>query len=52
MITQLSIDADRLYDALTELGRIGAYTDEPTGLVGVRRLALHACASRPSANCK
>jgi N-carbamoyl-L-amino-acid hydrolase len=37
---RLSIDADRLYDALTELGRIGAYTDEPTGLVGVRRLAL------------
>jgi N-carbamoyl-L-amino-acid hydrolase len=39
-VTNPSINADRLYAALEELGRIGAYTDEPTGLVGVRRLAL------------
>lgn len=36
----LSINADRLYDSLEELGKIGAYTDEETSLVGVRRLAL------------
>jgi len=36
----LSIDAGRLYGALAELGRIGAYTDDSTGLVGVCRLAL------------
>ena len=35
-----SIDGARLYAALEELGRIGAYQDEATGLVGVRRLAL------------
>ena len=36
----ISINADRLDDALATLGQIGAYTDEPTDLVGVRRLAL------------
>jgi N-carbamoyl-L-amino-acid hydrolase len=36
----LTIDRDRLYAELDALGRIGAYTDERTGLVGVNRLAL------------
>ena len=36
----LSINAERLAEALEALGAIGAYTDEPTGLIGVRRLAL------------
>jgi N-carbamoyl-L-amino-acid hydrolase len=36
----LSIDAQRLYAALDELGRIGAYADGASGLVGVRRPAL------------
>lgn len=40
MSAQLSIDPDRLYASLSALGRIGAYTDERTGLVGVNRLAL------------
>ena len=40
MTRTLSIETDRLYETLTELGRIGAYDDEPTGLVGVRRPAL------------
>ncbi|MBI5361793.1 MAG: M20 family metallo-hydrolase [Planctomycetes bacterium] len=40
--TRLSIDADRLYASLDALGRIGAYQDEHSGLVGVRRLALTA----------
>lgn len=40
--TRLSIDADRLYASLDALGRIGAYHDEPSGLTGVRRLALTA----------
>lgn len=35
-----SIDAARLQASLQELGRVGAYTDERTGLVGVNRLAL------------
>lgn len=41
-VTRLSIDADRLYASLEALGKIGAYTDETSGLVGVRRLALTA----------
>ena len=40
MSTSLSINADRLYDAIETLGRIGAYRDETTGLTGVCRLAL------------
>lgn len=40
MTDRLSIDGKRLTAALEELGRIGAYTDDATGLVGVRRLAL------------
>lgn len=36
----LQIDGDRLWNALSALGEIGAYLDEETGLVGVRRLAL------------
>ncbi len=39
-MTNPSVDADRLYQSLDELGRIGAFEDETTGLVGVRRLAL------------
>jgi N-carbamoyl-L-amino-acid hydrolase len=42
MKTQIKIDAERLYASLAELGRVGAYTDESTGLVGVNRLALTA----------
>lgn len=38
----MRIDADRLYRSLDELGSIGAYTDERTGLRGVNRLALTA----------
>ena len=38
----MNIDADRLYAALEALGRIGAYRDERTGLMGVNRLALTA----------
>jgi len=34
------IDSQRLYQSLEELGRIGAYLDEETGLTGVCRLAL------------
>jgi len=37
---KLSIDADRLWRSLMELGEVGAYKDERTGLVGVNRLAL------------
>ncbi len=40
--TALSIDANRLYDALDALGRVGAYDDPYTGLRGVCRLALTA----------
>lgn len=36
----MKIDPDRLYAELDTLGRIGAYTDTRTGLVGVNRLAL------------
>ena len=42
MTERLSIDSERLYASLDELGRIGSYTDERTGLVGVNRLALTA----------
>ncbi len=38
--TKLSINAERLYQSLETLGRIGRYTDEETGLLGVNRLAL------------
>ncbi|WP_286268351.1 M20 family metallo-hydrolase [Brooklawnia propionicigenes] len=34
------IDQDRLWDSLSTLGEIGAYLDDETGLIGVRRLAL------------
>jgi hypothetical protein len=34
------IDRDRLWNTLMELGEIGAYDDEATGVRGVRRLAL------------
>ena len=36
----LSIDRDRLYASLEELGRIGRYVDEHSGVAGVNRLAL------------
>ncbi|MEK7383037.1 MAG: M20 family metallo-hydrolase [Elusimicrobiota bacterium] len=42
MAKALSIDGRRLYSSLAALGRIGAYKDENTGLVGVNRLALTA----------
>ena len=38
----VSIDRDRLYAALEELGRIGSYLDDRSGLTGVNRLALTA----------
>lgn len=38
----MQINPDRLYASLAELGRIGAYLDERTGLYGVNRLALTA----------
>lgn len=34
------IDGARLYASLKELGKVGAYQDEATGLTGVNRLAL------------
>lgn len=37
---KLSINRDRLWSHLSELGEIGAYHDEVADLVGVRRLAL------------
>lgn len=40
--THLTVNKDRLYQSLEELGQIGAYTDEHTGLTGVNRLALSA----------
>ncbi|TPW20342.1 MAG: N-carbamoyl-L-amino-acid hydrolase [Elusimicrobia bacterium] len=36
------VDGARLSRTLAELGRVGAYKDEATGLTGVRRLALSA----------
>src|SRR5688500_7889800 len=38
--TKPAIDKDRLWRALMDLGKIGAYKDERTGLMGVNRLAL------------
>lgn len=38
----IRIDKARLWKALEALGDVGAYTDEPTGLRGVNRLALTA----------
>ena len=40
VIGDVEIDDERLYGALEELGRIGAYQDAATGLSGVNRLAL------------
>ena len=37
---KLEIDGDRLWESLQALGRVGAYRDERTGLIGVNRLAL------------
>lgn len=42
MAKTLSIDGKRLYASLAELGKIGAYKDERTGILGVNRLALTA----------
>jgi N-carbamoyl-L-amino-acid hydrolase len=39
-VTQLQINEQRLWDAPMELGQIGAYRDEATGVMGVNRLAL------------
>lgn len=36
------IDPDRLYASLADLGQIGAYRDDRSGLMGVNRLALTA----------
>lgn len=36
----MNINSDRLTASLEALGRIGAYTDESSGIVGVRRLAF------------
>lgn len=41
-MSELDIDADRLYASLASLGEIGAYHDEKSGLTGVNRLALTA----------
>ncbi|MBI5595485.1 MAG: hydantoinase/carbamoylase family amidase [Elusimicrobia bacterium] len=37
---ELRVDGERLYKALHDLGEVGAYKDESTGIVGVNRLAL------------
>lgn len=42
MAHHLKINGKRLYTSLAELGRIGTYQDETTGLAGVNRLALTA----------
>lgn len=39
-VSHIRVDQDRLWNALQELGELGAYRDEETGLHGVRRLAL------------
>ena len=39
-MSRLNIDAARLTASLEALGRIGAYDDDVTGLVGVRRVAF------------
>lgn len=36
----MNINSERLTASLEALGRIGAYTDDPSGIVGVRRLAF------------
>jgi N-carbamoyl-L-amino-acid hydrolase len=41
-MTKLAINPDRLWQSLMDLGKIGAYKDERTGLMGVNRLALTA----------
>ncbi len=48
MAKTLKINGARLRASLRELGKIGAYKDEATGLIGVNRLALTAadCAGR------
>ena len=38
--SRIAVNGTRLWDALMELARIGAYTDDGTGLTGVNRLAL------------
>ncbi len=38
----ISVNAERLWDSLNDLGSIGSYLDEATGLRGVNRLALTA----------
>lgn len=38
----LAIDSDRLWRSLEQLGEVGAYRDERSGLTGVNRLALTA----------
>ena len=40
MAPALEINGDRLWQTLMELGQVGAYKDERTGLMGVNRLAL------------
>ena len=42
MAKALSINGKRLYASLAELGKVGAYKDERTKIVGVNRLALTA----------
>lgn len=42
MTDGLSISSQRLWDSLSELGQIGSYLDEGSGLRGVNRLALTA----------
>ena len=37
---EIRVNGQRLWESLMELARVGAYTDERTGLVGVNRLAL------------
>jgi N-carbamoyl-L-amino-acid hydrolase len=37
---KLRIDRERLWSSIMELAKVGAYTDETNGLVGVNRLAL------------
>lgn len=39
-VTQLRVSTERLWDSLSELGAVGAYSDSDAGLDGVRRLAL------------
>ncbi|PIR18533.1 MAG: Zn-dependent hydrolase, partial [Elusimicrobia bacterium CG11_big_fil_rev_8_21_14_0_20_64_6] len=42
MAKALSINGKHLYASLADLGKIGAYKDERTGITGVNRLALTA----------